>query len=474
MRSLPFLVRALALAVGGVLALASPDAEAIPAFARKYQTSCQTCHTAYPKLNPFGQAFRLLGYRMPAETEELVKESPVKLGAPGYKKLWPNAVWPGDIPGTVPFSLSTDFTSVSQRKAEEEAEGEEKQTIKSDFRFPEEVALLAGGTLGETLSFFGEIGFEREVEAGREESVIEIEHAQLNFNGLGGSAPAFNLKVGRFAPELAQPFGHSSVLLTGEAPAVIGFFNPIAPEGGAEVGGEHGGGIAVPHLVDGLEIYGIAKHRFLYSVGIANGIGPGADSFDGNNAKDVYGRLAYKFGGLALDGEGYVPSDKNWRERSVQLGIFAYRGDGKGIFFAAAHEEAGAAPEVVEDQTFYRFGAEANVYVQDLNLNLGYLHGRDTLAIFELMGEERELHERGRFDYDAWFAEADYVFSPWLHGGLRYEWLRPAREGAPDFKRITANLTPLIRANVVALVEYQRNLGESDDFVLLGNLRFAF
>jgi hypothetical protein len=35
------------------LAVAAP-ARAIPAFARKYGTSCLTCHTVYPKLTPFG------------------------------------------------------------------------------------------------------------------------------------------------------------------------------------------------------------------------------------------------------------------------------------------------------------------------------------------------------------------------------------------------------------------------------------
>ena len=40
-----------------IVALA-PPAFAIPTFARKYATSCQTCHTVYPKLTPFGEAFR--------------------------------------------------------------------------------------------------------------------------------------------------------------------------------------------------------------------------------------------------------------------------------------------------------------------------------------------------------------------------------------------------------------------------------
>ncbi len=79
-------VKAVLACIAPFALLQSPrPADAIPAFARKYQTSCQTCHVAFPKLNPFGEAFRLRGYRMPAETEDLIKESPVALGAQAYK-----------------------------------------------------------------------------------------------------------------------------------------------------------------------------------------------------------------------------------------------------------------------------------------------------------------------------------------------------------------------------------------------------
>ena len=44
----------------------------IPAFARKYRTGCTTCHTAAPKLNVLGEAFRLNGYRFP-ENDALLR-----------------------------------------------------------------------------------------------------------------------------------------------------------------------------------------------------------------------------------------------------------------------------------------------------------------------------------------------------------------------------------------------------------------
>ncbi len=40
-------------------------ADAIPLFARKYNTTCFTCHTAEPLLNDFGRRFQAAGYQLP-------------------------------------------------------------------------------------------------------------------------------------------------------------------------------------------------------------------------------------------------------------------------------------------------------------------------------------------------------------------------------------------------------------------------
>ena len=450
--------------IGTMLMMLWPGtAHAIPAFARKYQTSCQTCHIAFPKLNPFGEAFRLRGYRMPAETEDLIKEKPVALGAPAYKRVWPQAVWPSDVPGTVPVSVGTIFSDVTHRTTTDGA----VEKFNNDFHFPEEVAILSGGTLGETLSFFGELTFQPTVDAGVSSVEVGIEQGQLSFNGPFGSGPRFNLKVGRFRPESSRPFMENS-LLTIEGPAAFFAFNPIASHGGSAVGDE-GPGIAVPETVDGVEAYGVLGHRFLYSGGLANGIGPGQTTMDGNSAKDVYGRVAYKVGGLALDGDGYQPSENNWQERSLKVGAFAYRGDGGGILFSEAE---GLEPgQMLEDRRFTRVGVDANLFFDNANVITGYVRGRDELNTFD---SETALLEQGDFTYHTWFAEGDYVFLPWLQGVTRYEWLRPAQAGAPDFKRIVPGVTALVRANVKAYLEYERDLGVSNNYVLIGGMRFAF
>src|SRR5688572_13006636 len=94
------------LAMAAVLLIALVDsAEALPVFARRYATSCTTCHIVIPKLNPFGLAFRNNGYRIPLNDERFIKTPDVQLGAPAWKQLWPNAVWPGAIPGMPPVAV---------------------------------------------------------------------------------------------------------------------------------------------------------------------------------------------------------------------------------------------------------------------------------------------------------------------------------------------------------------------------------
>src|SRR3972149_692636 len=112
-------------------ALSASTASAIPPFARKYKTSCATCHAAYPKLNYFGKAFRNNGYRYPAGADaEMTKETPVSLGAEGYKKMWPQALWPADIAGTVPVGVR-GILRVNEF---------ESDASKSSFEVPHEIA----------------------------------------------------------------------------------------------------------------------------------------------------------------------------------------------------------------------------------------------------------------------------------------------------------------------------------------------
>jgi len=459
-------VRATVVALAALALLPAGRAEAIPAFARKYRTSCQTCHIVFPKLNAFGEAFRLNGYRMPNESEDLVKEIPVPLGAPAYKRLWPKAVWPGAISPVAPLAINVLLASVN-RSSVNDAGGVDR--VRNDFQFPQEVNVFGAGTLGDHVSYFTETTFGQEPDGSVS---VELEHAHVGFDSPFGPENLFHFRIGRIAPNLASGFQEMWIMTDAGIDSLFGY-DPVGVHGGTGLG--EAAGISLPAMVEGIEAYGIAGHRLLYVAGVANGIGSqGADRFDGNNAKDVYARLDYKFGGMGLDGDlgSRNPPARNWRDDSLRVGVFTYRGDGAGIGFdAAGLDPADPALATLEDRRFLRTGVYASWFVRDLNVFGAYLHGTDTLQ-----GLDADGAPLGRISpsYHAWFTEGDYVFYPWLVGALRYEALRPADPAVPELRTAVANLSALIRANVKGMVEYQRYLRDGRNDSLDALVRFAF
>lgn len=461
------------LAVTGVTALVGivvwgsvSPAAAVPVFARKYQTSCQTCHVAFPKLNPHGEAFRLNGYRMPEEEkgdEHMVKEEPLSLGSEAYERIWPDAVYPTTIPAHVPIALNVKMADVYASSLEDG----DRELIHNDFQFPQEANLFAAGTMGKTFSFISEVTYAETADGGSE---VEIERAQLHVNSPFGPPHVVNFKIGKFAPDLDDGF-HEMWLMTNNGVDAVFSFSPIGLSGGSELA-EDGPGISLPGNVKGVEMYGVASHRLFYTVGLTNGIGPGPnDTTDANSGKDVYARVDYKFGGMALDGDttGVTLPAENWRERSLRIGLLGYRGDGGKILFPVTDEEGTAF--TLEDDRFDRVGVFASLYVGDLNLFGVAMRGNDHLRLRD--EESGELVSQRSRSYDSWFLQGDYVIKPPFQVSLRYEQLRPADPAASKLELLNANFTYLMRANVKTMLEYRRDLNEGKNYELDAVLRFA-
>lgn len=448
------------LTAGMILFGASP-AGAVPVFSRKYQTSCQTCHTIFPKLNPFGQAFRLNGYRLPKETEEQIKQKPVSLGSEAYERMWPEMVFPSDLPSYVPLALNTKMESIYSSSVDEEGH----TVVHNDFQFPQEVNLFSAGTLGKTFSFFGEVTWEELPDGGTE---TEIEHAQLHINSPFGLEHLINFKIGKFSPDFADGFQEMWIMTDNHIDTLF-LYNPIGFRGGTGLGEN---GISLPDAVKGIELYGVAAHRFFYTVGVSNGIGPGPnDTFDANSRKDFWARVDYKFGGMGLDGDttGVTLPPENWRENSLRVGIFGYTGDGTNINFDITDDEGN--PFKIQDRRYNRYGVFASWYFGDLNVFGVALHGNDKLALLD--DESLERIDETKRTYDTWFAQADYVIRPPFQVSVRYENLRPADPEAQTLKTLNANFSFLIRANIKAMLEYHRDLRQSQNYTLATVLRFA-
>ena len=140
-----------------IVLLAAEKATAIPAFARKYQLSCTTCHTpAAPALKPFGDEFAGNGFRLEEE------QSPRYYMNAGDDKLsllreLPIAV---RLDGFVTYNLA----------------GNER----FDFASPYIIKLLSGGELSERVSYYFYFYFSERGE------VAGVEDAFLMYNDLFG------------------------------------------------------------------------------------------------------------------------------------------------------------------------------------------------------------------------------------------------------------------------------------------------
>lgn len=74
----------------------APNAQAIPAFARKYNFSCNVCHVpGFPKLNDFGNQFRDHGYQLGSDND-----------LPEYESIT-MGYWPVSLRSTVGYRTQT-------------------------------------------------------------------------------------------------------------------------------------------------------------------------------------------------------------------------------------------------------------------------------------------------------------------------------------------------------------------------------
>ncbi len=393
-------------------ALLAGTTNAIPTFARKYETSCVTCHTGYPKLNAFGEAFRLNGFQYPEDDFDKTKDEPVSLGSEAYKRVFPNAVWPNDIPGKPPLSIRVG-SGFNYDKNDE---------IETSFRAPS-LNLMAAGTMGENIGFYAGAHLFEEGEIG------SIDRAYIQISNL--LAPklgnyALNLRIGQFIPNVVPFANHRGLALTPYA-----FNTYSATSEGFIVGHAHGGdAFALETFQLGVELSGIVKHHFRWGTGLVNGSGPGAET---NSAKDGYFRAAYKHGGMGFDGYGggADESGRNWVDNSITLGGFGYLGSGK-------NDEAVGPNDLKRD----RFGVDVNVWYANTNLFGGWIRGKD-----EVMEGATPVDKK----YDLGFVEANQIVYPWLIALARYEQAEP--EGGDAIKQVVGGFTALYRANIKLVVE---------------------
>ena len=376
----------------------------IPSFSRKYKTSCSTCHYAAPMLNAFGKAFKNNGYRYPAGADpEMTKEEPVSLGSEGYKKVWPDAVWPSDMPGTTPLAVWTvsriNYTAMS--------------TVKWNLEMPHEIEVLYAGTIGEDFSFFGEVEIENE----DNENELAFPLA-LQFD----YSPALHIRGGMVHADPTP----NHLKLTKNHYNIASFRS------------RNGWRFRDDHV--GLEAWGAGNSTgerggFTYRFGVVNGQG----LTDMNPQKDFYGKATYKIGGLGEIGgtEGAESQTSEFYiDNSLTLGGFFYKGTASKI---------GA-----EDEDFSVFGGDVDLWYDRFVLN-------GTIMLMN----SKILNTADRKSM-VYYAQGNAVIYPWLIGLVRYEW-EDKDTDADAVKPVNAlipGVTVMARANVKFVLEFMKFLDD--------------
>ncbi len=389
-------------------------ASAVPVFARKYQTSCMTCHEMMPRLNAFGEAFRLNGFRWPSGAQPAHEQEPVPLGAEAYKKEFPKAVWPTDIPGSLPLALRTLGMFRGASRAERETEWEWE--------------LQTAGTLGEKISFFGHANYVGN--SGPSSSTTnKLSLAGFtNFHDLFSRPHLLNLQLGIVAFEESDFFHYRNHATASLLPAPARTFgsNDVIP---------YPTGFAKANLFKlkrgpGVMLWGFTP-RSAYSVGYRLGDQDGG----GSDMNVLFGQWAYKIGGMDYNGKTTQHFDQGYEENSLSFGVM---GDVGNVPVRAT----AAAP--LKTDSFWRGGGDIRLKRGAWTGRAGVLRGNNsnpyaTLAI-------------GAVRYSTYFLQTDYHVLPWLLPEIRYEADRfrvpsTVNVGQPNRSRFVPSISALYGAN---------------------------
>ena len=430
-------LRAAAALVAAALLSSAPSAHAIPAFARKYGTSCLTCHTVYPRLNPFGEAFRRNGYLFPGIDSDFVKQETVALGQEAAKKQFPNAVWPGWVPSIPGLAFGANGTLITHPTTGSDAAIADNGAQFSLDNIIAEAHVWAGGAISDSITVWGELTV---VPGG-----AELERAEVLFNDLFGPRHLFNVTVGRGVPTLTAFGPHATYLSDSHVVNVplIDVYNDPATAG------------ASWQLNDNfnlVELNGIAGGRVEYGVGLNAGSHVSAVK----PSENVYGHLAFKLGGMRMDGEGSTGSTDvahPWAETA--LTVYGFASHSNTEFDATVVTDATTTPvttaTLVTQDVAKTFGGGGRAQAGSLELDFGGYwdrHNHVTPALLTADGRPGEVTSK------VLWGELSYILYPWLVPAVRVEHviLSPTGGISTNDTRIIPGVAFLIRPNVKFIV----------------------
>jgi hypothetical protein len=116
------------------------NSEAMPVFARKYNLSCNACHSAFPRLNTFGEQFVANNLKLPNWKEAATRDV-------GDSQL--------ALPESVPLAIRAQaFVQSRDGKAVDEVSGATLADASTDIQSPYLIKLLSSAPLSEHITYY--------------------------------------------------------------------------------------------------------------------------------------------------------------------------------------------------------------------------------------------------------------------------------------------------------------------------------
>jgi len=355
-------------------------AQAIPAFARRYNISCSTCHAPIPKLKPYGADFAGDGFIMKENEKE---RDYVTSGDP---LLWLNK--------TMPIGVRFDAYALSY-----------PTEPKTDLQSPWGLKLLSGGTLYKSIGYYFYFYMSERGE------VAGIEDAYVHFDNVGGSG--LDIMVGQF--QTSDPLMKRELRLTFEDYALYKYKPRMS-----SIDLTYDRGIML--------VYGVEKTGTDLVMSLTNGNGKGvADEetkkFDNDNDKNIGLRLTQAIGekmtigGFYYTGKEqqasysntvrYVGPDLNLQLGKLELTAqYLQRTDSNPFFFQRARDlktkativEAIFAPQLDRSRVYftalYNDIRQTETVYQTFTLAGTYLLARNLRGTLELTRDLLEDQNR--------------------------------------------------------------------------------
>lgn len=355
----------------------------IPAFARKYGLPCSVCHTAWPELSAFGQAFKDNGYQLGNDRDSPIFHAPayfpLALRTTPQLHVESTTKQPVDsVPGGAPAGLV------------------ERRLTQSGFDLSG-IDLLMLGTLYKNITF----GLVPTVDP---DGTVGIETAFVRFDNLGNS-PWANIKLGKF--ELDNLLSEKRIVLLSNNGGFYQTYHFVPLGDGTDFGlGDNQLGVELSgHSLNSYTRYGVAV---LTSTDGEAGVGAGS-SFDAAFTLSQ----ALDAGSMGVE----------------RFGLYAYVGQRPTVFQTTGGEEipgyAGTR------KAFYRVGFTGNFSFGDLELLPFLMHGSDNQAL--TAGTQDAT-------WNAGLLEVHYVVNPRLAFVGRYEAIRASQQADPATPSTLGNI----------------------------------